>query len=91
MVTPANVQSDKPTQNTAVITAQGDRIMPNEEEILCEHICIFLRNHAWCRGDSIVESVGLPAPMINNQLESLVDQGLLKTITKDTELRYALR
>ena len=65
--------------------------MPNEEEILCEHICIFLRNHAWCGSESIIESVGLPAPTINTQLQALVDNGLLKTVTKDTELKYALR
>ena len=65
--------------------------MPDEEEILREHICIFLRNNAWCRGDSIVECVELPAQTIHSQLQALVEKGLLKTVTTDTEPRYALR
>ena len=64
--------------------------IPSEEELLGEHICIFLRNNPWCPEDAIIECVGLPAQQVTNQLQVLQDAGFLKSVPHNNSSKYAL-
>jgi hypothetical protein len=85
--------ADEPKPTAKETSAPTDRVEPeilNEEELLGEHIRVFVRNNPWCCEDLIIEGVGLPAPTIKKQLTALESKGFLKTLPQDASLRYAL-
>jgi hypothetical protein len=64
--------------------------IPSEEELLGEHIRIFLRHNPWCPEDAILEIVGLPALQVKNQLQVLKDAGFLKSVPHNNSQKFAL-
>ncbi|MCP4197110.1 MAG: hypothetical protein GY762_08155 [Proteobacteria bacterium] len=85
-----NVAPQPTLANSNATAAQVDPEIPSEEELLGEHIRIFLRNNPWCPEDSIIDSVGLPARKTKIQLKVLEDAGFLKSVSYNNSPKYAL-
>jgi hypothetical protein len=89
----AKSNDDAPAPTAKISSAFENYVeseIPSEEELLGEHIRVFVRNNPWCVEDVIIESIGLPARTVKKQLKSLEDKGFLKTLPHDDSLRYAL-
>jgi hypothetical protein len=85
-----NVVPQSTLAKSAATAALVEPEIPSEEELLGEHIRIFLRYNPWCPENSIIDSVGLPARKIKTQLKVLEDEGFLNSVSYSNSPKYAL-